>query len=98
MKGLINEFIIKLEKVLDNDLPEEEFENLQSEVSDMEEQISGFFPRNGAEEKLLMKLEKLFSRVKEEYEFYDKDTELNMMFPNREDDDFDEDEIGGFVN
>lgn len=30
--------------------------------------------------------------MKQEFDFYDEESELDMMFPNRHDDDFDEDE------
>jgi hypothetical protein len=39
----------------------------------------------------LKKLQKKLSIIKSENDFYDEETELDMMFPDRHDDDFDED-------
>ena len=37
--------------------------------------------------------EKLVKQVSAEYDFYDPEAEMDMMFPNRHDDDYDEDEF-----
>jgi DNA repair exonuclease SbcCD ATPase subunit len=41
----------------------------------------------------LKKLSKRLSTIKSENDFYDKEAELDRMFPNRQDDDFDEDSM-----
>jgi chromosome segregation ATPase len=45
------------------------------------------------EQRLLEKLSKKIRDIKKEYDFYDEEAELDMMFPNRHDDDFDEDSM-----
>jgi hypothetical protein len=41
----------------------------------------------------LERLSKRILSLKKEYDFYDEEAELDMMFPNRHDDDFDEDSM-----
>lgn len=94
----IKDYIDQLEKVLGKDLSEEEFEQLQDDVYDMEREIDDFCPKNANEEMLMAKLERLILKVKDEFDLYDQEAYLNMMFPNRDDDDFDNDEIGDFIN
>ena len=92
----IENYIDRLENVLENDLSEEEFEQLQVDVSNMENEIERFIPRSDFDERLMAKLDRLIARVKVEFDIYDPDAALNMMFPNRDDNDFDE--IGDFMN
>lgn len=49
------------------------------------------YTRSTAELDLLKSIKKDLLEMKAEFDFYDEETELNMMFPNRDDDDFDED-------
>lgn len=76
----------------------EAFENGEDDeqlVYDLEEQIEDAYHQL-FEEKEVMQLEKLDKQVqafKRENDFYDAETELDHMFPNRHDDDFDEDQM-----
>lgn len=77
----------------------EELENenydVEQDVLDLEMQLNDEIERLYAEEdsepyeKVLRELKAL----KEEFNFYDAEGELDMMFPNRHDDDFDEDSM-----
>lgn len=77
----------------------EELENenydVQQEVLDMEIQIHSeieqLYPQEDFEpyEKVLREVKAL----KGEFDFYDEEGELDMMFPDRHDDDFDEDSM-----
>ena len=39
------------------------------------------------------KLEKKINKIKKDFDFYDSEAELDMMFPNRYDEGFDEDSM-----
>ena len=41
----------------------------------------------------LQRLQKKVTQIKRDNDFYDQEAELDMMFPNRHDDDFDEDSM-----
>lgn len=59
-------------------------------VWDLEEEVNEeleMYPENTH----LMGLLKKIKSLKKEYDFYDADAELGHMFPNRQDEDFDED-------
>ena len=78
----------------------EELENdnhdVQQDVLDMEMKLNEEIQLRDEEdaepfEKLLGELK----AVKQEFDFYDEEGELDMMFPDRHDDDFDEDSMSG---
>lgn len=48
---------------------------------------------NGAENEQIQKLLHKIRAAKKEFDFYDTDAELDNMFPDRNDDDFDEDSL-----
>ena len=71
-----------------------EYENLESAIYEMEREISEYSGiAEGNQFAKLNKLQKRISRIKKSNEFYDEDAELDRMFPNRHDDDFDEDSM-----
>ena len=82
---------------LDRFREEQENENydIEQDVLDLEMQLNDEIERLYAEEdsepyeKVLRELKAL----KEEFDFYDEEGELVMMFPDRHDDDFDEDRM-----
>lgn len=53
------------------------------------------FEANNWEERDLSQLKSRMKVVKEELDLYDQEAELGMMFPNRHDEDFDEDAMSG---
>jgi tetrahydromethanopterin S-methyltransferase subunit G len=72
----------------------DEHQDLESEVLKMEREIlDHLYIAQGIQFSQLNKLQKRIHRIKEENEFYDEDSTLDMMFPNRDDDDFDEDSM-----
>ena len=58
----------------------------------MEEHINFCEAHTNQQREEMARIRKLIDQVKEEYEFFDPAAELDNMFPNRHDDDFDEDE------
>lgn len=48
---------------------------------------------NSKDKGAIKKLQKQIKSFKKEWDFYDPDAELDSMFPNRYDDDFDEDSM-----
>lgn len=72
---------------MESDLFEEEVLKLEEEILEMD----GFF--QGKDEIQISKILKKITSVKKEYEFYNEQDTLDIMFPNRHDDDFDEDSM-----
>lgn len=76
----------------------EAFENGDDDeqlVYDFEKEIQEAF-HSAFEDKELHQIEKLYKKVrafKREYDFYDEEAELDRMFPDRHDEDFDEDSM-----
>ena len=69
-----------------------EIENLEERISDLEREIYEKLEVSRFNEELqLQSLLKKIDLFKEENDFYDADSELDGMFPDRHDDDFDED-------
>jgi hypothetical protein len=69
-------------------------ESLESEVYELESEIDNYFDVvEGAQFSQLEKLRKRILYIKQENNFYDAEDELDMMFPNRHADDFDEDSM-----
>lgn len=89
----LENFKIRLEEINEqiDDLDITELEDIVYKLEeDLNEKIASCFPDEAEPfEKLLKKIKKL----KSENDFYDADSELNRMFPNRHDDDFDEDSM-----
>ena len=72
--------------------------NAEQDIIDLEEEIkeriSEYDPSSGKDKQdVLYKLLDRIKNIKEEFDFYDEEAELNMMFPDRDDEDFDEDNI-----
>jgi len=81
------------------DLIEEKFENtdsieLEGEVYQFEDELTTYLQTCILEEiDLFESLQKRVNNIKKEYDFYDAEGELDMMFPERHDEDFDEDSM-----
>ena len=82
-------------EALENDNYEIEQDVVDLEMK-LEEEIQQCFEEEDAEpyKKVLRELKAL----KREFDFYDEEGELDMMFPNRHDEDFDEDSMNVFGN
>lgn len=97
----LGSYIHRLQELVDN--PDvDDIDALQEEVAEMKEEMSflsetaltnreGYIPYY-TEERINL-FEKLVKQVSAEYDFYDPEAELDMMFPNRHDDDYDDDEF-----
>lgn len=77
----------------------------EEQVADLEEKIDLLtdeyayqddydFQGERKESDALKKLKNDIQKMKREFDFYDEEAELDMMFPNRHNDDFDEDDLG----
>jgi len=96
---LLFETYNKLYEELDNnnyDVEQEVYE-LEDEIKLLLDEYSfqdePMFEDQETELTKLRELNNLVKEMKQEFDFYDEESELDMMFPNRhDDDDFDEDE------
>ena len=85
----LNEAYLKFLDELENDNYE-----VEQDVLDLEQEVNDALEYTSGKENLkLRELSKNINIMKEEYDFYDEEAELDRMFPNRENEDFDEDEI-----
>lgn len=95
-------YILRLQELVDNNAEIDDIDDLQEEIDGMKEEMSflsetalvnreGYIPYYTEERVNLF--EKLVKQVSAEYDFYDPEAEMDMMFPNRHDDDYDEDEF-----
>jgi hypothetical protein len=86
---ILTETYLRLHSELEN-----ENDEVQQEVFDLEqeveEQISCSHPGEINQLKSLLKKIKIMKR---EFDLYDEEAELDMMFPDRHEDDFDEDSM-----
>lgn len=97
----LESYIHRLQELVDN--PDvDDIDALQEEVAEMKEEMSflsetaltnreGYIPYYTEERINLFEI--LVKQVSAEYDFYDPEAELDMMFPNRHDDDYDDDEF-----
>lgn len=85
----LNEQYQKLYQELENDNYEAE-----QDVYDLEQQVNEELSYAfGKEKHALQSLLHKIKTMKKEFDFYDEEAELDMMFPNRHDEDFDEDDM-----
>lgn len=95
-------YIHRLQELVDNHPDVDDIDALQEEVAEMKEEMSflsetvlinreGYIPHY-TEERINL-FEKLVKQVSAEYDFYDPEAEMDMMFPNRHDDDYDDDDF-----
>ncbi len=89
----IKVLIARLEEIenefAEADYDSDDFDDLEDEVLEIEDELNGFsYDDNFA---LMSKAEKIIARIKKDNDFYDPDASLDAMFPDRYDDDFDED-------
>lgn len=88
----IEDLLIKMEQLIENDSFEnkEELRKIHREVVEKKEEFKGIIPS-----KKMYEIEKRLSNLESEFET-DEDiieSSLDYMFPNRDDDDFDQDDI-----
>lgn len=82
----------------------EELENgnydIEQDVIDLQSKIEDAIEESFDDDEAspYIKLLKELKAVKKEFDFYDEEGELDMMFPNRHDDDFDEDSMNIYGN
>jgi hypothetical protein len=90
---IYKEQLDKLRQELENDNYD-----VERDVIDLQEKIENAIEENfdDGETKHYKKLLKELKAIKKEFDFYDEEGELDMMFPNRHDDDFDEDSMNVF--
>jgi len=88
----IKEFKEKFAEI-EEEVDDADFNELEEKVYKLEEEISEAMGDIPGEENALRNLLKKIARFKKENDFYDADAELDRMFPNRNDDDFDEDSM-----
>ena len=91
----IKALIARLEEIENEfdeaDYDSEDFDNLEDEVLEIEEELGSFsYDDNYA---LMSKAEKIIAKIKRDNDFYDSEENLDMMFPDRDDEDFDEDSM-----
>lgn len=102
MKKEIEKLKVKLEHYL-NELEKGNYD-VEQEVVDFETEIMEMvrqfdyqddfrYKGNPYELNALKSIIIDIKRLKNEFDFYDEETELDMMFPNRHDDDFDDDDM-----
>lgn len=73
------------------DYDSDDLDDLEDEVLEIEDELGGFsYDDNYA---LMSKAEKIIARIKKDNDFYDPEENLDMMFPDSYDDDFDDDSI-----
>jgi hypothetical protein len=78
----------ELEILISNPDSEEEIEErfyfIKAKIDEFQD-----YPFREKEEQLLRKMSKKLNQIKNDLDLYDEEAELDMMFPNRHDDDFD---------
>ena len=80
----------RLEELSSDDIGCDEYDELQTEVYDIDEEIADYIDNaKDFEYSKLRKLQKQIAQIKEDNGFLDEDDEatLDMMYPNRDDDD-----------
>ena len=93
--------IEKFEQELEKLYAELETGNFDAEekVLELEEQLKLRVDyAHSTDEKRIKTLLQKIEEMKKEFDFYDQEGELDMMFPDRHDDDFDEDSMNIFDN
>jgi len=93
----IQDYINQFEEI-ENEAEELDQDTLEEKIYALEEQLSSdrdYFLRDfdSPEFNAFEKLQKRIKRFKKANDFYDEEATLDMMFPNRHDDDFDEDSM-----
>jgi len=94
LKKKLEEIELQFEEFDIQDIGSEKYENTVSEVYELEEKISEYIGDvDSPFFSHLIRLHKRIKDLKKENEFYDEDAELDNMFPNRHDEDFDDDDM-----
>ncbi len=79
---------------IEDQMDDIESDELEERVLDLEEEINAGIEQCFEEEvEAFKKLQKRVNAIKKEHDFYDEEAELDMMFPDRHDEDFDPDSI-----
>lgn len=77
-----------------NEIGSEQYEKAEKEVYSIEDEILDYIHNTEEIEfTQFAKLQERINNIKRENDFYDEEANLDMMFPNRYDDDFDEDSM-----
>ena len=87
---IIEQLTNRLEELYE-DLENDEY-NAEQGIIDLEVEIENLMDEYHGEKqktKKLLNLHKKIKAIKEEFDFYDEEAELNAMFPNQDDDDLD---------
>lgn len=89
----LQDFRERLKKIED-EIDEMDVNELEERVYILEEDISNELEMTDPDEaQPFLSLLKKIKHIKKENDFYDQEAELDRMFPNRHDDDFDEDSM-----
>lgn len=91
MINKLNERLDELELLINSSTPddekiEEEFHSIKNEFEEIKD-----FPYNRKEMQIVRIVSQKLKQIRKEYDFYDEEAELDMMFPDRHDENFDED-------
>jgi carbamoylphosphate synthase large subunit len=79
---------------IEEEVDETDINQIEEKIYKLEEEINEIIGSCiPSEENALQSLLKKIARFKKENDFYDADAELDNMFPNRNDEDFDEDSM-----
>ncbi|MFO7862678.1 MAG: hypothetical protein R6U85_01640 [Salinivirgaceae bacterium] len=94
LRKKVDNIELESEQIMSNDSDYDKITKFEDAVYEIEQEIdekfnflSDFHPEE------IGKLDKRIKHIKEEHDFYDEEAVLDMMFPNRHDDDFDEDSM-----
>lgn len=86
LKDKLEELEILISNADSEEETEERFYAIKTKIDEFQD-----YPFREKDEQLLRKMSKKINQIKNDLGLYDEETELDMMFPNRHDDDFDED-------
>lgn len=90
MNNKIKERLDQLEILISESAPQDIIEEKFYSIKRDFDEIKDYLLRNG-ESVLVSSIDKRLNQIPRECDFYDAEGELDMMFPNRHDEDFDED-------
>jgi hypothetical protein len=95
MKEEIDELYLAFETMVQQDEEDSLEEDVDIVCGNIEEKVQDMWGGLSKEKDIdrVKKLEKLLKKFKAEHGLYDEQTELDNMFPNRNDDGFDDDSI-----
>jgi uncharacterized protein (UPF0335 family) len=91
MINKLNERLDQLEQLINSSTPddeaiEKEYHSIKNDFEEIKD-----YPHRGKDVQVVRTVSQKLKQIRKEYDFYDEEAELDMMFPNRHDEDFDED-------